>query len=128
MARSSASSDVFHAVSDPTRRGVLEALRDREELAVGAIAERLEVSMPLLSRHLAVLRAAGLVVEQRSGRQRLYRLRPEPLHELHDWAATFAEFWAERLQGLAGYLRSTRPASIGRGDVPDAEGPHPDGT
>ncbi|GAA1978962.1 metalloregulator ArsR/SmtB family transcription factor [Amycolatopsis minnesotensis] len=128
MARPSASSDVFHAVSDPTRRGVLEVLRDQEELAVGAIAERLEVSMPLLSRHLAVLRAAGLVVEQHSGRRRLYRLQPEPLHELHDWAATFAEFWTERLQGLAGYLRSTRPDPTGRGDVPDTGGSRPDGT
>lgn len=114
---------MFHAISDPTRRGVLEALRDQEELAVSAIAARLEVSMPLLSRHLAVLRAAGLVVEQRSGRQRLYQLRPEPLHELHDWAATFAEFWTERIHGLADYLRSTRSE---RGDDPG--GSRPNGT
>ncbi|MFD1045502.1 helix-turn-helix domain-containing protein, partial [Kibdelosporangium lantanae] len=52
MARPAASSDVFHAVADPTRRGVLEALRDQEGLAVSAIAARLEVGMPLLSRHL----------------------------------------------------------------------------
>jgi DNA-binding transcriptional ArsR family regulator len=127
MVRPVASSDVFHAVADPTRRGVLEVLRDQEELAVGAIAERLDVSMPLLSRHLAVLRTAGLVVEQRSGRRRLYQLRPEPLHELHDWAATFAEFWTERIHGLADYLRSTHPESAGRDSAPDPEGPPPHG-
>nr|WP_042179371.1 metalloregulator ArsR/SmtB family transcription factor [Kibdelosporangium sp. MJ126-NF4]CEL13784.1 Transcriptional regulator, ArsR family [Kibdelosporangium sp. MJ126-NF4]CTQ88152.1 Transcriptional regulator, ArsR family [Kibdelosporangium sp. MJ126-NF4] len=117
MARPTVSSDVYHAVADPTRRGVLEALRDHQELAVSAIAEQLDVGMPLLSRHLAVLRAAGLVTEQRNGRQRLYRLQPEPLHQLHDWAATFAEFWAERLHSLTDYLRDTDT---------DTEGPHPD--
>jgi len=126
MARPSASSDVFHAIADPTRRGVLEALRERDELAVGALAERLDVTVPLLSRHLAVLRAAGLVVEQRSGRRRLYRLRPEPLHELHDWAATFAEFWTERLHGLADYLRANRPVPSGQTSNTETEGPHTD--
>ena len=123
MVRPSASSDVFHAVADPTRRGVLEALRDEDQLAVGAMADRLGVSMPLLSRHLAVLREAGLVVEQRSGRQRLYRLRPEPLHDLHDWAETFAVFWAQRIQGLVDYLQASRPASAGREDSSESEGP-----
>lgn len=76
----------------------------QRELPVGALAVELGVGLPMLSRHLAVLRAAGLVTEQRSGRQRLYRLRPEPLRELYDWAAIFDEFWTERIGDLRAYL------------------------
>jgi DNA-binding transcriptional ArsR family regulator len=98
--RPSATEDVFRAVADPTRRAALTALRERRELAVGELAARLDVGMPALSRHLAVLRAAGLVTEQRSGRHRIYRLTPEPLRELYDWAAVFSEFWTERIDNL----------------------------
>jgi DNA-binding transcriptional ArsR family regulator len=59
-----------------------------------------EQSVPLVSRHLAVLRAAGLVEERRSGRHRIYRLNPAPLRDLFDWAALFADFWAERAANL----------------------------
>jgi DNA-binding transcriptional ArsR family regulator len=82
----------------------LEVLGRRRELAVTELAEELGVGLPMLSRHLAVLRSAGLVTEQRSGRQRLYRLRPEPLHDLYDWAAIFADFWTERVSDLRTYL------------------------
>lgn len=106
MPRPSATEDVFRAVADPTRRAALTALRDRE-LAVGELAERLDVGMPALSRHLAVLRTAGLVTEQRAGRHRLYRLTPEPLRELYDWAAVFSEFWTGRIDNLRAYLDRT---------------------
>lgn len=99
---------MFRAVADPTRRAALEALGGRRERPVTELADELGVSLPMLSRHLAVLRSAGLVTEQRSGRQRLYRLRPEPLRELYDWAALFSDFWTERLGGLRNYL-DTQP-------------------
>jgi len=104
MARPGADEDVFRAVADPTRRAALEALGRRRELPVTELAEELGVGLPMLSRHLAVLRSAGLVTEQRSGRQRLYRLRPEPLRDLHDWAAIFSGFWTERIGDLRTYL------------------------
>jgi DNA-binding transcriptional ArsR family regulator len=88
--------DVFRAVADPTRRAALQALGQRKDLTVTALAQELGVGMPLLSRHLAVLRAAGLVTEHRAGRHRLYRLRAEPLRDLYDWAAIFSSFWDER--------------------------------
>ena len=94
MARPAATEDVFRAVADPTRRAALEGLARRRELPVTELAEALGVSLPMLSRHLAVLRTAGLVTEQRSGRQRLYRLQPEPLRELFGWASLFRELWA----------------------------------
>jgi DNA-binding transcriptional ArsR family regulator len=93
MPRPAATEDVFRAVADPTRRAALEELARRRELPVSELAEALGVGLPMLSRHLAVLRTAGLVTEQRSGRQRLYRLQPEPLRELFGWASLFRELW-----------------------------------
>jgi DNA-binding transcriptional ArsR family regulator len=104
MPRPAAGEDVFRAVADPTRRTALEVLGRRRELTVTQLAEELGVGLPMLSRHLAVLRSAGLVTEQRSGRQRLYRLRPEPLRDLYDWAAVFSDFWTERVDNLQAYL------------------------
>lgn len=64
------------------------------------------MGLPMLSRHLAVLRAAGLVSERRDGRQRRYRIRPEPLRELYDWAALFRDFWPEKIDDLRSYSDS----------------------
>ncbi|MDN3352044.1 metalloregulator ArsR/SmtB family transcription factor [Actinomadura sp. DC4] len=76
--------DVFRAVADPTRRAVLEVLTQAGELTVTELAGRLDVGLPMLSRHLAVLREAGLVSERRAGRHRVYGVRPAPLRELFD--------------------------------------------
>lgn len=107
MARPAAAEDVFRAVADPTRRAVLEVLGRERELPVTELADELGVGLPMLSRHLSVLRSAGLVTERRLGRQRLHRLRPEPLRELYDWAAVFSEFWTEHIGGLRDYLDRT---------------------
>src|SRR5262245_45598951 len=122
MPRPSATEDVFRAVADPTRRAVLETLMQRRELPVSELADRLGVGLPMLSRHLAVLRSAGLVEERRLGRQRLYRLRPQPLQDLFDWASLFRGFWSERMHGLRSYLdrRAESPPS----DI-TATDPHP---
>ena len=84
------------AIADPIRRRVLELVRD-EELPAGAIASNFPVSRPAVSRHLRVLREAGLVQERRSGRERLYRADPAPLAELRSW---LDGYWAGRLQAL----------------------------
>jgi DNA-binding transcriptional ArsR family regulator len=84
------------AIADPIRRRLLELVRD-DELPAGALAERFDVSRPAVSRHLRVLREAGLVVERREGRQRFYRANPEPLAELRDW---LDRYWAGRLSAL----------------------------
>jgi DNA-binding transcriptional ArsR family regulator len=88
--------DVFRAVADPTRRSVMELLGGGER-TVGDLAATLGQSIAMVSRHLAVLRAAGLVEERRAGRHRFYRLNPTPLRELYDWAALFTSFWTERV-------------------------------
>jgi len=87
---------VVAAISDPTRRRVLELVRDRE-LPAGEIAAEFEISRPAVSRHLRVLRQAGLVSERREGRLRLYRSDPEPLAELRRWLDAY---WSGRLAAL----------------------------
>ena len=84
------------AISDPIRRRVLELVRDRE-LAAGELAREFDVSRPAVSRHLRVLREAGLVHERRAGRRRLYRADPAPLAELREW---LEGYWAGRLDAL----------------------------
>jgi DNA-binding transcriptional ArsR family regulator len=87
---------VATAVADPIRRRVLELVRDRE-LPAGELAAQFEVSRPAVSRHLRVLREAGLVHERRDGRLRLYRADPAPLGELRGWLESY---WDERLDAL----------------------------
>jgi len=84
------------AIADPIRRHVLELVRD-DELTAGAIAANFSVSRPAVSRHLRILREAGLLQERRSGRERLYRADPAPLAELRSW---LDGYWAGRLQAL----------------------------
>ncbi|WP_204000574.1 ArsR/SmtB family transcription factor [Virgisporangium aurantiacum] len=104
MPRPTADEDVFRAVADPTRRALMETLGRDGEQTVGALAEAVGQSVPLVSRHLAVLRGAGLVDERRAGRHRIYRLNPAPLQDLFDWAALFSGFWTERVLNLRAYL------------------------
>jgi DNA-binding transcriptional ArsR family regulator len=84
------------AISDPIRRRVLELVRDRE-LPAGELAAEFAVSRPAVSRHLRVLREAGLLQERRAGRQRLYRADPEPLAEVREW---LDGYWSGRLDAL----------------------------
>jgi len=87
---------VATAVADPIRRRVLELVRDRE-VPAGELADAFPVSRPAVSRHLRVLREAGLVRERREGRLRLYRADPAPLAELREW---LERYWDDRLDAL----------------------------
>lgn len=98
---------VFEALADPTRRRVLELLTERD-LSAGEIAAAFTVSRPAVSRHLRVLRAAGLVQARRDAQRRVYRLDAEPLAELDSWLATYRPFWRERLDQLEQHLQRTK--------------------
>jgi DNA-binding transcriptional ArsR family regulator len=91
--------DVAAAIADPIRREILTLLRDGE-LAAGEIAACFDVSRPAVSRHLRVLRACGLVVEEARGRRRVYRLDVAPLAELDAWLEPFRDRWRHRLDAL----------------------------
>jgi DNA-binding transcriptional ArsR family regulator len=93
----------FAVLAEPARRRILELLRQRER-PVGELVERLELSQPGVSKHLRVLREAGLVRVRRDGQRRWYGLRAEPLAELDAWLAPYREFWGGRLDALERHL------------------------
>lgn len=94
---------VFRAVADPTRRQILGLLRRRGR-TVGEIAAHFRCSRPAVSRHLRVLRAAGLVATEARGAARVCRLRPAPLRRVRDWVADYEAFWADSLARLKQHL------------------------
>ncbi|HTT73416.1 MAG TPA: metalloregulator ArsR/SmtB family transcription factor [Thermoplasmata archaeon] len=103
--------DVFAALSDPTRRQVLDLL-SRRERAAGELGRAFpQISQPGMSRHLRVLREAGLVRVRRERRHRFYSLRSERLAEVDAWISKYRGFWENELDSLEAYLdaRATRP-------------------
>ncbi|MEZ5897047.1 MAG: metalloregulator ArsR/SmtB family transcription factor [Parvularculaceae bacterium] len=90
---------VFHAISDPTRRVILDHLR-RGEIGAGDLAARFSVSRPAIARHVRVLRQAGLVRERRAAQARFYSLEPAALAEVDRWLAPYRLFWAARMGDL----------------------------
>lgn len=98
-----ASLDVFQAIADPTRRAILERLR-RAEQPVSRLAAGFPVTLSAVSQHMRVLRNAGLVSVRRAGRERVYRLNPEPLRAVFAWAEQYEEFWQVKLDALGDYL------------------------
>jgi DNA-binding transcriptional ArsR family regulator len=104
----------FQALSDPTRRAVLDLLR-RGSQPAGQIAEAFPVSRPAISKHLRLLRRAHLVREHREGRSRIYELNPEPLRAVDSWIEQYRVFWAASLNNLKAFVeaehaRETQPS------------------
>lgn len=106
MHRAPAASDVFRAIADPTRRAILDRLR-AGPAPVNDLAAAFEQSRPAISKHLRVLREARLVSEQRSGRERLYRLQPAPLQTVVGWVEGYRSFWQHSLTDLKRFLEDT---------------------
>ena len=98
----SRTADPFGAIADPTRRSILDLLRERPTLSAGQIAARFpKVSRPAISKHLKVLRLARLVRADERGREWHYRLEPAPLGEIYlGWLASFAPYWEQSLERL----------------------------
>lgn len=96
----SASNEVFRSLSDPTRRGILEHLMQGGEQNVRALTERAGVSQAAVSKHLSVLKHAGLVRDRPQGRTVHYTAQPEGLAPLIDWIKLYTSFWSDRLDRL----------------------------
>jgi DNA-binding transcriptional ArsR family regulator len=97
----------FQVLAEPRRQAILDLLRDGE-LPVGDLVERLRMSQPAVSKHLRVLRDAGLVEVRADAQRRLYRIRPEPLAELDDWLASYRSLWSKSLDRLEDHLERRR--------------------
>jgi DNA-binding transcriptional ArsR family regulator len=93
----------FDVLAEPARRDILDLLRERER-SVGELVERLSLSQPGVSKHLRVLRDAGLVVVRPDAQRRWYRLRAQPLAEIDAWLGPYRRFWSSRLDALERHL------------------------
>jgi DNA-binding transcriptional ArsR family regulator len=93
----------FEVLAEPIRRRILDLLLERPR-SVGELVDRLALSQPGTSKHLRVLRDAGLVRVHRQAQRRLYELRPEPLVELDAWLRPYRRLWEDRLDALERHL------------------------
>ena len=95
--------DVFQVLADPTRRRLVEALRNGER-SVSELVDVVEIGQPGVSRQLAILQDAKFVMVRPEGRRRLYRLRPDPFRELDDWMTGYRQMWQARLDRFTNEL------------------------
>lgn len=93
--------DPFHAIADPTRRAILDELREGE-LSAGDLGAHVRISQPSLSQHLRILRESGLVAARRDGRRRLYRLEPSALRVVREWIVEYEGYWDDALTEIPG--------------------------
>jgi DNA-binding transcriptional ArsR family regulator len=98
---------VFHVLAEPNRQAILDFLLERER-PVGDLVHHLGLSQPAVSKHLRVLREAGLVEARVDGQRRVYRVCPEPLQVIGDWLQPYRVFWTARLDQLESHLSERR--------------------
>jgi DNA-binding transcriptional ArsR family regulator len=96
---------LFKTLADPTRRAIFERLCREGEQTVGALTARAGVSQPAVSKHLGVLKQAGLVLDRHAGRQTHYSAQPVALAPLTDWASRMTGFWESRFDDLEDLLK-----------------------
>ena len=97
------SAPAFEVLAEPSRRRILDLLRD-DERSVGDLVDRLPLSQPGVSRHLRVLRDAGLVNVRQQAQKRLYAVNPGPLAEIDAWLAPYRRLWTQKLDALENHL------------------------
>ncbi|TCP55236.1 ArsR family transcriptional regulator [Tamaricihabitans halophyticus] len=113
--------NTFEVLAEPRRREILDLLRVCER-PVGDLVGRLGLTQPAVSKHLKVLRAAGLVDVRQDAQRRWYRLRAQPLAEVDAWLAPYRQFWNERLDALERHLDAMPDERPGTGKTDGTEG------
>ncbi|MEK3884791.1 metalloregulator ArsR/SmtB family transcription factor [Paenibacillus sp. PL2-23] len=97
--------DVYYAVADPTRRELIRLLADAEELPLNRLTIHFPIGRAAVSKHLGILKEAGLVTERKVGRETRNRLNPAPLKELQDWLSYYEKFWKHNMLRLDQLLK-----------------------
>lgn len=100
--------DVFDAIADPTRRRLIRLLAEAEEIPLHELTEQFPMGRTAVSKHLTILKEAGLVADRKVGRETRYRLNASPLREVQDWVAHYSKFWNENLRRLSRLLEEER--------------------
>jgi len=96
----------FEVLAEPNRRRILDLLRDKQERPVGELVNGLSLSQPAVSKHLRILREAGLVESRSAAQRRLYRIRAEPLRAIDEWLEPYRVMWSSRLDDLERHLNA----------------------
>ena len=104
---------VFSALSDATRRGMLERLAEGET-NVSTLAAPYDISQPAASKHLRVLERAGLIHRARQGREHRIRIDPRPIEEARSWIGRYARFWQQQFDAVDAYLQQNKDKDEGR--------------
>jgi DNA-binding transcriptional ArsR family regulator len=92
--------DVFDAIADPTRRQLIRLLAEAEELPLHELTPHFPMGRTAVSKHLAILKEAGLVLDRKVGRETRYKLNASPLSEVQDWLAFYSKFWMTNMMRL----------------------------
>jgi DNA-binding transcriptional ArsR family regulator len=100
--------DKFHALADPTRRQIIENLAKYGQLSATEIAAQFPISPQAISQHLKILREAGLVQVEKRAQQRIYRIDPEAMLELEDWARKLRQLWSSRFDAFDQVLQAEK--------------------
>lgn len=98
----------FSALSDPTRRSIVEMLAASGQLSAGEISRRFDCSPPAISQHLKVLREAELVRMEKQAQQRIYSLNPQGVDEMWEWLNQMRRYWSERFDALEELLKTEK--------------------
>ncbi|QCR31014.1 helix-turn-helix transcriptional regulator [Lysinibacillus sp. SGAir0095] len=104
MSEKSQDRDVFVAIADPTRRQLLHLLGEAEELPLHELTPHFQMGRTAVSKHIAILKEAGLVLDRKVGRETRYRLNAAPLQEIKDWVSFYENFWYEKVARLKDLL------------------------
>lgn len=112
MNENSQERDIYAAIADPTRRKLLRLLADVEELPLNELTVHFDMGRTAVSKHLAILKEAGLVFSRKAGRETRYRLQAAPLREVENWVSFYSKFWSERISRLNQLLQEEHKMSL----------------
>lgn len=92
--------DVFDAIADPTRRRLIQLLAEAEEIPLHELTAQFQMGRTAVSKHLTILKEAGLVLDRKVGRETRFRLNAFPLKEVQDWVAFYSKYWSTNMLRL----------------------------